>query len=273
MRKARPAAPTQEKIGQHAPKLSSLGNPIDISASSGYNPLVSYNKLVEQVVAAPDFDQVVVRTIRGKPEDIEHWAREFLEVASKTDKPVAVTWGAGFENAAGVVLQGRKLLRVHAANFRDDRALHLHPACVSAGDIFNHPRQAAPLPIGPTRHGERRWPSSFEITNDAAFFGGLAQFTDMTSIGSTDLVIDGGTLQLFGTANLTIDTIRMERGVFDISQMRGLFTNSSHIIVGHNAEANLDNGQPLTVAGGWYGVVLPGGRLKTLADPAGLWRL
>ena len=97
---------TLHRIRQYAPDFSSLGNPIDLTPSGYSDPVASYTKLIAEVMAAPDFDQAIVRSVPGNAAIVSAWVTGFLEMLKKTDKPVVITWGAGSEQA----LEAKQLL-------------------------------------------------------------------------------------------------------------------------------------------------------------------
>ena len=86
-----PAAQTIEQLRTLAPSYASLGNPVDMTPQGYSDQFVSYNKIVEHLLADAGIDQLIVRSAQGA--DIGVWAERFLEIYRASEKPVIVSWG------------------------------------------------------------------------------------------------------------------------------------------------------------------------------------
>ncbi|MCC6535765.1 MAG: acetate--CoA ligase family protein [Burkholderiales bacterium] len=89
------SAATLEKLKPDAPEFGALGNPIDLTPQGYGDNFASYNRVIATVLAAPEFDQAIVRSAPGAIAAV--WARGFVEVARASDKPVMLQWGSGSE--------------------------------------------------------------------------------------------------------------------------------------------------------------------------------
>src|SRR5690606_6386280 len=86
---------TIAKLKPLAPDLGSLGNPIDLTPQGYDDGFAAYNRVIEAVLAAPEFEKAIVRSAPGSIASV--WAPGFVEVASRSDKPVMLQWGSGSE--------------------------------------------------------------------------------------------------------------------------------------------------------------------------------
>ena len=86
---------TIAKLKPISPELGTLTNPIDLTPQGYDDGFASYNRVIETVLAAPEFDQAIVRSAPGSVAAL--WARGFVEVAKRSDKPVMLQWGSGSE--------------------------------------------------------------------------------------------------------------------------------------------------------------------------------
>ncbi len=89
------SAKTIAKLKPLAPELGSLTNPIDLTPQGYDDGFAAYNRVIETVLAAPEFDQAIVRSAPGSIASA--WAPGFVAVASCSDKPVMLQWGSGSE--------------------------------------------------------------------------------------------------------------------------------------------------------------------------------
>jgi acyl-CoA synthetase (NDP forming) len=89
------SAETVAKLRPIAPELGSLGNPIDLTPQGYDDGFAAYNRVIETVLAAPEFDQAIVRSAPGAI--AAQWAPGFVAAAQASDKPVMLQWGSGSE--------------------------------------------------------------------------------------------------------------------------------------------------------------------------------
>jgi acyl-CoA synthetase (NDP forming) len=89
------SAETVAKLKPISPELGSLGNPIDLTPQGYGDGFASYNRVIQTVLEAPEFDQAIVRSAPGTI--AAAWAHGFVEVANRSDKPVLLQWGSGSE--------------------------------------------------------------------------------------------------------------------------------------------------------------------------------
>jgi acyl-CoA synthetase (NDP forming) len=82
-----PSAESQAKLRALNSTFASLNNPIDQMANYG-----EQYKTLECVLDDPAFDQFVVRSGSGPEVDI--WANRMIEIAARTDKPIAINWAS-----------------------------------------------------------------------------------------------------------------------------------------------------------------------------------
>jgi len=89
---------TVASISEHAPKNSSLNNPIDLTAQIGGDN-ARFNRIFDIVMHDPNVDQIIVRygTVRGAAG--EAWATELATIMQTTDKPVIVSLGRAPDTA------------------------------------------------------------------------------------------------------------------------------------------------------------------------------
>ena len=95
------AAETVAKLKPLSPELGSLGNPIDLTPQGYGDAFASYNRVIETVLEAPEFDQAIVRSAPGSI--VAAWARGFVETVNRSDKPVLLQWGSGSEGNADAI--------------------------------------------------------------------------------------------------------------------------------------------------------------------------
>jgi acetate---CoA ligase (ADP-forming) len=82
---------TLRAIEPHAPKHSSLANPVDLTAQvTGDHERV--NRICGHVLADPNIDQLIVRYGSVQGPKGEAWAQGLAAVAHDSNKPVLVTW-------------------------------------------------------------------------------------------------------------------------------------------------------------------------------------
>jgi acyl-CoA synthetase (NDP forming) len=89
------SAETVAKLRPLAPELGSLGNPIDLTPQGYDDGFAANNRVIETVLAAPEFDQAIVRSAPGTI--AAQWAPGFVAVADRSEKPVMLQWGSGSE--------------------------------------------------------------------------------------------------------------------------------------------------------------------------------
>jgi acyl-CoA synthetase (NDP forming) len=89
------SAETIAKLKPISPELGSLTNPIDLTPQGYDDGFAAYNRVIETVLAAPEFDQAIVRSAPGSIATV--WAPGFADVAARSDKPVMLQWGSGSE--------------------------------------------------------------------------------------------------------------------------------------------------------------------------------
>lgn len=81
---------TVAKLREFVPAFASVANPIDMTPQ-GYNDgSASLNRLIREVLADPNIDQVIARAPRGKA--ATPWSRDFVEMLRTVDKPVLINW-------------------------------------------------------------------------------------------------------------------------------------------------------------------------------------
>jgi len=158
-------AETLAKLKPLSPDLGSLGNPIDLTPTGYDDGFAAYNRVIEAVLAAPEFDQAIVRSAPGASAAL--WARRFVEIAQAADKPVVLQWGSGSERnqeafelvrAAGIpsFLSPRRSLNALGAIHRFHvKAARLRAAHAEGPLARPLPYAALDLPLESTL-GERR---------------------------------------------------------------------------------------------------------------------
>jgi acetyltransferase len=82
-----PSAESQAKLRALNSTFASLNNPIDQMAN-----YAEQNKTLECVLDDPAFDQFIVRS--GSGPEVGIWATRMIEIAAKTDKPIAINWAS-----------------------------------------------------------------------------------------------------------------------------------------------------------------------------------
>jgi len=84
------AEATAAKLRELVAPFATVANPVDITPQ-GYNDnFASYNALIGEVLGDPGIDQVIARAPRGKAASI--WARNFVALVHRQDKPVLINW-------------------------------------------------------------------------------------------------------------------------------------------------------------------------------------
>jgi acetate---CoA ligase (ADP-forming) len=89
------SAQTLEKLKPDATELGSFTNPIDLTPTGYGDGFAAYNRVIATVLAAPEFDQAIVRSAPGSI--AAQWASGFVDVAARSDKPIMLQWGSGSE--------------------------------------------------------------------------------------------------------------------------------------------------------------------------------
>jgi acyl-CoA synthetase (NDP forming) len=82
-----PSAESQARLRALNSTFASLNNPIDQMANYG-----EQHKTLESVVGDPAFDQFIVRS--GSGPEVGAWADRMIEIAARTDKPIAINWAS-----------------------------------------------------------------------------------------------------------------------------------------------------------------------------------
>lgn len=92
---------TVKKVREFVPAFATVANPVDVTPQ-GYNDnSASYNRLISEVLADPNIDQVIARAPRGGSATI--WAQNFVEMLRTTDKPLIINWPTSPAEDADVV--------------------------------------------------------------------------------------------------------------------------------------------------------------------------
>ncbi len=95
------AEATVAGLREFVPAFASVANPLDLTPQ-GYNDgSASLNRLIREVLADPNIDQVIARAPRGKA--ATPWSREFVEMLRTADKPVVINWPTSPDDNAEVV--------------------------------------------------------------------------------------------------------------------------------------------------------------------------
>ena len=159
------SADTIAKLKPLAPELGSLTNPIDLTPQGYGDGFAAYNRVIETVLAAPEFDQAIVRSAPGSIASA--WAPGFVAVAAGSDKPVMLQWGSGSERnqeafdivrRAGIpsFLSPRRSMNALGAMYRFGvKVQRLEARTRSSGDR-SVPPQSLDLPGAGGALGERR---------------------------------------------------------------------------------------------------------------------
>lgn len=96
------------------------------------------------------------------------------------------------------------------------------------------------------------------IVSDYCQLGGLVDLIDATDEPGR-IVMGGGTLRVSGSTDRTWERCYILRGNFDCSQLRGLLTLNSFVVVGRAGVVNFDNGRTCVGNAGTWVDVIPGG--------------
>ena len=81
---------TVRKLREYVATFATVANPVDVTPQ-GYNDnYASYNRLIGDVLADPNIDQVILRAPRGTAATI--WAKNFVEMVRGIDKPIVLNW-------------------------------------------------------------------------------------------------------------------------------------------------------------------------------------
>jgi acyl-CoA synthetase (NDP forming) len=92
---------TVAKLREYVAVFATVANPVDVTPQ-GYNDnYASYNRLIGDVLADPDIDQVILRAPRGSAATI--WAKNFVEMVRDIVKPVVLNWPTSPDDNADVV--------------------------------------------------------------------------------------------------------------------------------------------------------------------------
>jgi acyl-CoA synthetase (NDP forming) len=92
---------TVTKLREYVAAFATVANPVDVTPQ-GYNDnYASYNRLIGDVLADPNIDQVILRAPRGSAAPI--WAKNFVEMVRGIDKPVVLNWPTSPDDNADVV--------------------------------------------------------------------------------------------------------------------------------------------------------------------------
>jgi len=95
------AGATVSKLREFVAAFATVANPVDVTPQ-GYNDnYASYNRLIGEVLADPNIDQVIARAPRGKAASI--WAGNFVEMVRQQDKPILINWPTSPDDNADVV--------------------------------------------------------------------------------------------------------------------------------------------------------------------------
>ncbi len=149
------SAETVAKLKPLSPELGSLGNPIDLTPQGYGDAFASYNRVIETVLEAPEFDQAFVRSAPGSI--VAEWAHGFVETVNRSDKPVLLQWGSGSEGnpdaiatirAAGIpsFLSPRRSVNALGAMHRFRRKAAAFRARAGGEGTRLHPPQQLDLP-------------------------------------------------------------------------------------------------------------------------------
>lgn len=98
------------KLRKILPDFAAVGNPLDMTAQGQNNMGLSpHNQVVKVMLDDPAIDQVIVRNGNVHGQAGITWARELIEIAGQTAKPVMVSWGiviAGTDAVADMLRAG-----------------------------------------------------------------------------------------------------------------------------------------------------------------------
>ena len=93
MRLAQLAPETVEKLRGFVPSFGSLNNPVDVTAAI-FNDLTLINRTLQAIVDDPGVDCIAMINASLQGEIAAKIAAEIVEVASRTAKPIFLTWSA-----------------------------------------------------------------------------------------------------------------------------------------------------------------------------------
>lgn len=92
---------TVKKVREFVPAFATVANPVDVTPQ-GYNDnSASYNRLIGEVLADPNIDQVIARAPAGG--SVSLWAQNFVEMLRTIDKLLVINWPTSPDNNADVV--------------------------------------------------------------------------------------------------------------------------------------------------------------------------
>ena len=92
---------TVAKVREFVPAFATVANPVDVTPQ-GYNDnSASYNRLIGEVLADPNIDQVIARAPAGG--SVSLWAQNFVEMLRTSDKLLVINWPTSPDNNADVV--------------------------------------------------------------------------------------------------------------------------------------------------------------------------
>jgi acetate---CoA ligase (ADP-forming) len=159
------SAETVARLREYVAAFASVGNPVDVTPQ-GYNDnFASYSRLIGDVLADPNIDQVIARAPRGRAADV--WARDFVKMLSTVEKPVLINWPSSPDdnaevaafleaNAVPVILTpGRTVHALAALNeFAQKKRLHAERRTITGARVV--PPQPLDLPAAGGTLGEHR---------------------------------------------------------------------------------------------------------------------
>lgn len=91
---------TIQKARAYVPTFATVANPVDVTPQ-GYNDnYASYNRLLADVLADPNIDQMILRAPRGSAASI--WAKNFVEQMKDADKLAVINWPTSPDDNADV---------------------------------------------------------------------------------------------------------------------------------------------------------------------------
>lgn len=92
---------TVAKLREFVPAFATVANPVDLTPQ-GYNDgSASFNRLIAEVLADPNIDQMIARAPRGKA--VAAWAKDFVDMLRTIDKPVFINWPTSPDDNPDVV--------------------------------------------------------------------------------------------------------------------------------------------------------------------------
>ncbi len=187
---------TLAKIRPIAPALGSLANPFDLTPQGYADGFASYTRIIEAVLAAPDFDMALIRSAPGAV--AATWAKGFVEVANRSDKPIVLTWGSGSERtqealdifqSAGIpgFLSPRRAINSLGQMHRFHAKVAKFAAAAKRGWQRPLPAQALDLPPGDCTLGERRSKQSLAAYGIPVVRERLVAENDLATLDRIDL--------------------------------------------------------------------------------------